>query len=172
MIRLTKPWLDDEEFDAVREVLKSGMLVQGKLVQQFEEQLAQWCQRKYAVAVSSGTAALQLSLQAIGVGPGDEIPCPALSWPSPAHAIAMSGARPVLVDVDLDEWNAGAQAFAKACNSKTKAVIAIDQFGNPIRGHEIQAAVGETPIIEDAACGIGASIEGPTLRFIRRDLLS
>ena len=159
MIRLTKPWLGDEEANAIAAVLDTGMLVQGKLVQEFEERLAQTCERKYAIAVSSGTSALQLSLDAIGVGVGDEVPCAGLSWPSPAHAIALSGATPVLVDVDENEWNTPAQSFADACNERTKAVIAIDQFGNPIRGEEIQAAIGDIPIVEDAACGLGSSID-------------
>ncbi len=112
--------------------------------------------RTEAVASSSGTAALELALRALDVGPGDEVLCPALTWPSPAHAVVRLGARVVLVDVDRDEWNAGPEAFAAARTEATKAAIVIDQFGNPARGAAIAEALGGVPIVEDAACALGS----------------
>ena len=76
-------------------------------------------------------AALSLALEALGVGPGDEVLVPALTWPSPAHAVRGLGAVVKLVDVDLQEWNATEDAFAAARSSRTRAAIVIDQFGNP-----------------------------------------
>lgn len=135
------------------------MLVQGREVEAFEHRVAERCARAYAIAVSSGTAALELSLRALGISAG-EVMVPDLTWPSPAHAVALVGATPVLVDVDEREWNAGAQSFADARTPDTKAAIVIDQFGAPARHREIAAAMGELPLIEDAACAIGSLIGG------------
>ena len=156
LIRLAKPWIGEDEQRAVAAVLESGQLVQGALVERFEQAVAALVGRRHAVAVSSGTAALQLSLKALQVGPGDEVACPALSWPSPAHAIRLAGAKVRFVDVDPGEWNSTAEALREARSGNTKAAIVIDQFGNPARAAEIRDALGSLPIIEDAACALGS----------------
>lgn len=156
MIPMTRPLLDDTECDAVVRVLRSGMLVQGAEVARFEQLMAERCQRAHAVAVSNGTAALALALEALGVGPGDEVLVPALTWPSPAHAVRGVGATVKLVDVDPREWNSTPEAFAAARTSRTRAAIVIDQFGNPARGPELQAVLDGLIVIEDAACALGS----------------
>ncbi len=156
MIPLTVPGLGAEEIAAAERVLRSGMLVQGKEVAGFEAQLAQATQRVQAIAVSNGTAALELALRALDLGPGDEVLCPALTWPSPAHAVLSVGATPVLIDVDAHEWNATEEHFASALSSRTKAAIVIEQFGNPARHDAIREALGAIPIIVDAACSLGS----------------
>lgn len=156
MIPMTRPLLDDAECDAVSRVLRSGMLVQGAEVARFEQLVAERCQRAHAVAVSNGTAALALALEALGVGPGDEVLVPALTWPSPAHAVRGVGATVKLVDVDPREWNSAPEAFAAARTSRTRAAIVIDQFGNPARGPELRAVLDGLVIIEDAACALGS----------------
>lgn len=162
MIRLTRPAIDDHDVTAMADVLRSGMLVQGERVAELEGLLAKRCQREHAIAVSNGTAALYLALQALGVGPGDEVLCPDLTWPSPAHAIANLGADPVLVDVDLREWNVLPDALVAARTSRTKAVVAIDQFGNPSRVEEIARALPGVHLVVDAACSLGSDMtSGP-----------
>jgi perosamine synthetase len=156
LIRLAKPWIGEDEQRAVAAVLESGQLVQGDLVERFEHAVAALVGRKQAVAVSSGTSALQLALKALQVGPGDEVLCPALSWPSPAHAVRVAGAKVQFVDVDQGEWNSSAEALRAARNGNTRAAIVIDQFGNPARAEQIREALGALPIIEDAACAIGS----------------
>lgn len=160
MIPLTVPALGSEEVAACERVLRSGMLVQGREVQTFESALAARTGRKHAVAVSSGTAALELALRALEVGAGDEVLCPALTWPSPAHAVLAAGAEPVLVDVDAQEWNADERGFAQARTPRTKAAIVIDQFGNPARHGPIAQALAGLPRIVDAACSLGATYDG------------
>lgn len=155
-IKLASPALGEEEVAAVARVLASGMLVQGREVEAFERALAERCARAHAIAVSSGTAALELALRAIGVAAGEVI-VPDLTWPSPAHAAVLAGANPVLVDVDREEWNATSATISPAIGARTRAVIAIDQFGVPARHPEI-AALGP-PVIEDAACAIGSSLD-------------
>jgi perosamine synthetase len=156
LIRLAKPWIGEDEQRAVAAVLESGQLVQGELVERFEQAVAALVGRRHAIAVSSGTTALQLALKALQVGPGDEVLCPALSWPSPAHAIRVAGAKVHFVDVDQDEWNSTAEALREARGGATRAAIVIDQFGNPARGEQISDALGALPIIEDAACALGS----------------
>ena len=156
MIRLAKPWIGEDEQRAVAAVLESGQLVQGQLVERFEHAVAALVGRKHGIAVSSGTAALQLALKVLQVGPGDEVLCPALSWPSPAHVARAAGARVRFVDIDPDEWNAGPDAFREARSQATKAAVVIDQFGNPARARQIVDSLGSLPIIEDAACALGS----------------
>ena len=103
---------------------------------------------------------MQLTLKALQIGPGDEVLCPALSWPSPAHAVRVAGAKVQFVDVDQDEWNSSAEALREARNGNTRAAIVIDQFGNPARAEQIHAALGALPIIEDAACALGSRFAG------------
>ena len=133
MIPLTRPLLGGEEEQAVASVLRTGMLVQGAQVARFEDAVASHIGRAHAVAVVNGTAALELALRALGIGPGARVLVPALTWPSPAHAVMACGAEPVLVDVDAAEWNSGARELAAALSPRPDAVIAIDQFGNPSR---------------------------------------
>jgi perosamine synthetase len=158
MLPLTRPQLGPAEAEACARVLASGMLVQGAEVRAFEDELARAAGRTHAVAVSSGTAALELALRALDVGPGDDVLCPALTWPSPAHAIRLVGARPVLVDVDPLTWNSTAEAFASACTERTRALIAIDQFGAPADHAAIRAALPDVPLVVDGACSLGASL--------------
>jgi len=163
---LAKPWIGEDEQRAVAAVLESGQLVQGPHVERFEHAVAALVGRKHAVAVSSGTAALQLALKALQVGPGDEVICPALSWPSPAHAIRMAGAKVQFIDVDEDEWNGSPESFGAARTPETKAAIIIDQFGNPARVAQIREALGALPMIEDAACALGSRFSnGPCGSF-------
>ncbi|MFO0697196.1 MAG: DegT/DnrJ/EryC1/StrS aminotransferase family protein [Polyangiales bacterium] len=159
MIPLTRPSIGDEDLAAVSAVLRTGMLVQGKEVAAFEAKVATRVGRRHAVAVANGTSALHLSLLALGVGPGDEVLVPALTWPSPAHAVRLVGATPVLVDVDPDEWNVRGPALAARRTARTRAAIVIDQFGNPLRRPEIEQALPGLPLVEDAACAIGSRFE-------------
>ncbi len=162
MIPLAKPWIGEDEQRAVAAVLESGQLVQGPLVERFEQAVAALVGRAHGVAVSSGTAALQLALRVVGVGPDDEVICPTLTWPSPAHASRLAGARLRFIDVDPHEWNSTGESFAAARTTDTKVAIVIDQFGNPSRSVEIREALGALPILEDAACAIGSRFsDGP-----------
>lgn len=160
MIPLTVPALGNDEVQAVERVLRSGMLVQGKEVQAFEAALCAYTGRKHAVAVVNGTAALELALSALGITAGDEVLCPALTWPSPAHAVRTVGGVPVLVDVDAAEWNATEHTLAAARGPRTRAAIVIEQFGNPARHQPIAAALEGVPLIVDAACSLGSTYRG------------
>ena len=137
-------------------MLDGGRLVQGERVAEFERAVAERVGRTHAVAVSNGTSALRLALEAIGISRGDEVLVPDLTWPSPGHAVLELGAVPRLVDVDTHEWNVNAEALARARSDRTRAAIAIDQFGCPARTRAIAAALPGLPLIVDAACSLGS----------------
>jgi len=163
-IRLARPALDHRELEAMGRVLESGMLVSGAVVERFEHASRERCGTAHAVAVGSGTAALELAMRALDLG-GGEVLVPALTWPSPAHAAALSGARPVLVDVDPSEWNGSPETFLRGLGAATRGIVAIDQFGAPARHGALRAALDaagrrDVVVIEDAACAIGSSLEG------------
>jgi len=158
-IPIARPELGPEESAAVADVLASGMLISGRAVEEFERGLAERCGRRHCVAVANGTAALELALRALGVD-GGEVLVPALSWPSPGHVAAWVGAAPRLVDVDPGTWNGTAEALAAARTDATRCAIAIDQFGVPAEHPAIRVALAGLPIVEDAACAIGSTLEG------------
>lgn len=153
---------DDDELDAVRATLESKMLVQGARVARFEREVAARLgdPSPEALAVTNGTVALELALAVLDVGPGDEVIVPAVSWPSPGHAVILRGATPVLVDIDPATWNVDPARVREALSPRTRAVIAIDQFGVPADFPALRAVLGEVPLIEDAACALGSSLAG------------
>jgi perosamine synthetase len=156
-IPLSRSVLGPEEAAALARVLDSGRLVQGERVETFERAVAARVGRKYAVAVSNGTSALTLALQALEVKPTQAVALPDLTWPSPGHAVLEVGARPVLVDVETDTWNVGPQRLLDvARKTELGAAIVIDQFGSPAPVRAIEAALPDVPIIVDAACSLGS----------------
>src|SRR5258708_447606 len=105
MIRLAIPSIEEDDLQAVREILLSGYLVQGSHVAQFEHSIAQLVGTEYAIAVSNATAALHLSLLALGVLPGDRVIVTAYSWIATANEIALCGADPIFVDINPVTFN-------------------------------------------------------------------
>jgi perosamine synthetase len=157
VIRLAWPDLGEQELAAVAEVLESGQLTMGPKVAEFEAELARACEVEHAVAVSSGTAALHLTMLALELGPDDEVIVPAYTFPATANVVALVGARPVLVDVDPETMNVRPEAVAAAVTDRTRAVLVVHLFGRPARWEEIGAAIPDgVVLIEDAAGALGA----------------
>ncbi len=162
-IRLARPHFDEQEELAVARVLRSGMLVQGPEVAAFEKETLAALQASddtAAVAVANGTCALELALAALDVGPGDEVIVPSVTWPSPGNAVILRGAVPVIADVLPTTFNLDPKSVAKLLTPKTRAIIAVDQFGVPADIAGVRRVAGDIPIIEDAACAIGSTIDG------------
>lgn len=158
MIRLAAPEIHEQEIQAVAEVLRSGFLVQGKHVREFERAVASYVGVKEAVAVSSGTAALHLALLALGIGPEDEVILPDFTFPAPANVVELVGAKPVLVDIDLASFNIDPKQVIPAITRRTKAIMPVDLFGQPADMEPLRE-IGRQyglKIIEDAACALGA----------------
>lgn len=170
MIRLTRPYFSDAEAAALTEVLASGMLIQGARVAAFEAAVLDFLHglgvpsapALHALAASSGTTALELCLATTprGVTAGDEVIVPAVTWPSPGNAVLLRNADAVLVDVDPSTWNLSPIEVARALTPRTRAIIAVDQFGVPAEVPTLRALASDIDLIEDAACAIGSTLYG------------
>lgn len=171
MIRLTIPSIDEEDIKAVTEALATGYLVQGPRVVAFENAVAEYVGAKHAVAVSNCTAALHLALLALGVGIGDLVVVTAYSWPSTANVIELCGAQPVFVDIDALTFNIDPDHLdatlrqlmaVSGTAERVKAILPVHTFGQLADMPailEIANSYG-LPVIEDAACALGASFRG------------
>ena len=168
MIRLALPLIEEEDLKVVSNTLASGYLVQGKTVESFEQSVADYVGTRYAVAVSSCTAALHLSLLAIDIDPGDLILVTAYSWLSTANVIELCGAQPVFVDICPDTFNMDIECLetelkrlmsVKHIAKRVKAILPVHTFGQLAEMAEILeiASRYELNVIEDAACALGAS---------------
>jgi dTDP-4-amino-4,6-dideoxygalactose transaminase len=159
MIPVMRPWLGDEESEAVAETVASGWIAQGPRVREFEEAFAAAIGAPHAVAVSSCTAALHLALIAAGIGPGDEVIVPSLSFIATANAVRYVGAQPVFADVDLATQNLTPQTVDPHLTGRTRAVILVDQAGVPADLDAVLALCDplRVTVIEDAACAAGST---------------
>jgi len=157
-IRLADPDFGADEIAAVEAVLRSGWLVQGTQVADFERAVAAAVGVTEAVAVNSCTTALMLALQALGIGRGDEVITAALSYPATANVIEMVGARPVFVDVGIDDGNLDPHQLDAAVTSKTRAIVPVHLFGAMADMDAVLATAARcgAAVIEDAACALGA----------------
>jgi dTDP-4-amino-4,6-dideoxygalactose transaminase len=159
MIPVMRPWFDKEEAEAAAEAVASGWVAQGPRVQEFEEAFAAVFGAPHAVAVSSGTAALHLALIAAGIGPGDEVVVPSLSFIATTNAVRYVGAQPVFADVDLATQNLIPETVKPHLTGRTRAVILVDQAGTPADLDEMRALCDplRVIVIEDAACAAGST---------------
>lgn len=158
MISIAMPLIGQEETEAVNKVLSSGMLAQGPAVAQLEEEFAKFCGAQYAVAVSSGTAALHCALHAAGVSEGDEVITTPFSFIATINPILMCGAKPVLVDISPEDFNIDPSQIEAAITPETKAIIPVHLYGQPANMDEINALAKKhnLVVIEDACQAVGA----------------
>lgn len=142
----------------IASVLDGGAFVLGPEVAAFEAELAGYLGARHVVSVANGTDAITIALQALGVGPGDEVVVPAFTFYASAEAIPPTGAAPVFCDVDGETMNVTAETVKAALTPRTKAVVAVDLFGNPAPVPEIEAL--GLPVVEDAAQAAGSRLDG------------
>lgn len=162
MISLVQPLIGAEEIQAVNEVLRSGMIAQGPRVAALEQAFADYCGTRYALAVSSGTAALHSALYAAGVGLGDEVITTPFSFIATINSILFLGAKPVLVDIDRQTFNMDVNRIEAAITPRTKAILAVDLYGQPADMSPLKKLAQDhnLVIIEDAAQAVGATYKG------------
>ncbi len=162
VIPLSQPDITEREIEAVVDTLRSGRLSIGPRQARFEEMVADRAGRRHGVAVSSGTAGLHLVLLALGIGPGDEVITTPFSFIASANAILFVGAKPVFVDIDARSLNLDPQRVEAAITPRTKAILAVEVFGNPTHMQRIAqiAQAHEIPLIEDCCEALGGKCNG------------
>jgi perosamine synthetase len=161
-IPLSSPDITDAEIQAVVDVMRTRHLSLGPKVPEFEAAFRNNLGVDHAIAVSSGTAGLHCCLVALGIGPGDEVITTPFSFIASANVIKMVGATPVFVDIDPKTLNMDPDRAEAAITAKTRAILGVEAFGNPVGMHEIAmlAARHEIPLIEDSCEGLGSSHKG------------
>ncbi|MCS6858744.1 MAG: DegT/DnrJ/EryC1/StrS family aminotransferase [Abditibacteriales bacterium] len=154
--------MGEEEGRLVVQVLDGGTLTGGPLVEEFERRVAAVVGARYAVAVSSGTAALHLALMCLEVGAGDEVIVPDYTFPASANAVRLCGATAVLCDIDPSTFNLDPDDAARRVTSRTKAIMPVHLFGLPADMDAVLALAREhrLRVVEDAACALGATYRG------------
>jgi dTDP-4-amino-4,6-dideoxygalactose transaminase len=161
-IPLTKPYISQSVKNKVRAVLESGYITEGPVTKEFETFFKKYIGCEHAIAVTSCTTGLEMALRALNIGPGDEVILPDYTYPATADAVAIVGAKIVLVDISRDTMLIDYDQVQHALTEKTKAIIAVSLFGNPL-DHDRLNVIKEKHslhIIEDAACSLGAEYKG------------
>ncbi len=155
-------WIDDEDIAAVAEVLEADWITQGPKVGEFERKVAEYCGAKYAVAVSSGTAALHAACAASGLSLGDEAIITPLTFSATANAVVYCRAQPVFADIEEDTLNIDLKEIGKKLSPRTRAILPIDFAGHPCDIDEIKALAEARGliVIEDASHALGAEYKG------------
>ena len=164
-IPLSRPSLRGEDFEAVNSVLRSGNLVQGLEVSRLEAFLGNFLGSNYAIAVSSATAALELSIMSLGIGISDEVIVPPYSFVATANAVALTGATPIFADLCEDQLNICADSVRSRITKRTKAIVVVHEFGFTANLEKLLQVAKDfnLPIVEDAACALGSRAYGAQL---------
>ena len=160
MIQLFKPSYDEREIEAVAEVLRTGWTGLGPKTALFENAFAEFCSTKYCVGLSNGTAALQMALKLLDIGPGDEVIVPAITFVATAHCVLNSGAVPVFSDICPITHNIDPAHAGQLVNGRTKAIIAVHLAGYPVDMDVLNSIAKNLPLIEDCAHASGTIYKG------------
>lgn len=161
-IDVARPYFDEREQDAVRAVIAGGWVTQGPRVAEFEKEFADYVGARHAVATSSCTTALHAALSLSGIGSGDEVIVPSLSFIATANAVVHCGAVPVFIDIDTLTCNLDPARLEMVITKKTRAIMPVHQMGLPADMDAIRDVAGRYGllVIEDAACAIGSEYKG------------
>ena len=167
-VSVAEPILGEEEYANVEAVLDSGRFLQGPMVAAFEEKWAESVGVEHAVAVSNGTTALQLALNALGLRPGDEVIVPALSFGSSATAVVHQAGVPVFAEIDRDIYTLDHRDLDRCVSDRTVAVMPVHLYGHPAEMDEICAfaEAHDLSVVEDAAQAHGAKYKGESVGAI------
>ncbi len=155
-------WLDDEDIEAVREVLRSDWITTGPKVEEFEKKLASYVNTKHAVAVNSGTSALDMAVAALNLAPGSEVITTPFTFVASSNCLLYNNLKPVFADIDPKTFNIDPNQIREKISSKTRAILYVDYAGQPCNIDKIKemAEKHDLHLIEDAAHAIGAEYKG------------
>ena len=161
-IPIAKPNFNIEEENAVKEVLKSGILVSGPKTRKFEKEFAEYIGVKHAIAVTNGTVALDIALKSLNIGPGDEVITSAFSFVASGNCVLFQKANPVFADIDPKNFTIDPSDVTEKITVKTKAIIPIHLFGQPAKMSELKEIADDydIPLVEDSAQAHGAEYKG------------
>jgi perosamine synthetase len=159
-IQISLPSTGDDEWQATRDCFQTGWLTQGPKVSALEKVFSERHKVKHSLAVTSCTTGLHLILAAMDIGPGDEVIVPAFTWVATANVVLYCGAKPVFVDVSVNDFNIDPLKIKAKITPRTKAIIAVHLFGYPADIDAIREIAPGIPIIEDAACAAGSEYKG------------
>jgi perosamine synthetase len=162
-IPVYEPWIGAAEVERVTRCVQSGWISSiGEEIREFERRFATLCERRFGVATSNGTTALHLALAALGIGPGDEVIVPALTFVATANAVRYTGAKPVFADSDRLTWNVDPEAVRARITRRTKAIVAVHLYGQPADMTSLRhvARRAGAALVEDAAEAHGARHRG------------
>lgn len=161
-VPIARTSLTEEEIQSVLTPLRSGWLVQGPKVREFEEKWSAFTGAKHSIAVTSCTTALHLSLAALDIQPGDEVIVPAFTWISTANVVEHLGAKVVFCDIDLDTFNLDLAGLEGLITPKTKAILPVHLFGLAVDMNAVNKLAKKygLRVVEDAACGFGSRFQG------------
>jgi perosamine synthetase len=171
LIPVSQPAISELEISYVTDAVKSGWVSSlGPYIEDFERSFAEYCGTKYALTVSNGTTGLHLALLAVGIGPGDEVIIPDLTFIATANAISYTGARPVMVDIEPETLCLDPGAVERAITPRTRAIIPVHLYGHPAAMDAINAIASKNDlvVIEDAAEAHGAEYKGKRVGSLGR----
>jgi UDP-4-amino-4-deoxy-L-arabinose-oxoglutarate aminotransferase len=158
----SRPSITEEDISAMGDVLRSGWITTGPKVAQFEQRFADYVGCTGAVALTSATAGMHVALRALGIGPGDDVVTPSLTWVSTVNLIVLAGARPVFADVDRETLMVSPESVAACLTEKTRAIIPVHFAGAALDLDPLRRLVAtrRIPLIEDAAHALGTQYRG------------
>jgi len=163
MIPIAEPEIGEKELEYVIDAVKSGWVSSlGDYIKKFEKKFAEFCQTNYAISCNNGTSALHLALLALGIGEGDEVILPTLTFATTANVVKYVGGKPILIDSEQETWNIDAVEIEKRITNKTKAIIVVHLYGLPCDMDLIMdiAKKYNLYVVEDCAEAHGAEYKG------------
>ncbi len=163
MIPVCEPTLQGNELKYVTETIQTGWISSaGPYLQKFEQKFAEYCTVKHGVSCCNGTVAIHLAIEALGIGPGDEVIIPTFTMAASCNGVIYSGAKPVLVDSELDTWNIDINKIEEKITPRTKAIMVVHTYGHPVDMDQVKRIADKHNlyVIEDAAEAHGAEYKG------------
>ncbi len=163
MIPVCEPTLQGNELKYVTDTIKTGWISSaGSYLQKFEQKFAEYCTVKHGVSCCNGTVAIHLAIEALGIGPGDEVIIPTFTMAASCNGVIYAGAKPVLVDSELDTWNIDIDKIEDKITPRTKAIMVVHTYGHPVDMDKVKRIADKHNlyIIEDAAEAHGAEYKG------------